>query len=46
MIDPVKGWFKILQYNDNIAISITNLVETTLLTRYLRPTETGYNQVS
>ena len=29
VIYPVKGWFKITQYNDKIAISIADLVETT-----------------
>ena len=30
-IDPVTGWSKITQYNDNRPISISNLVETTCL---------------
>ena len=30
MIDPVIGWFEITQYNNNIAISIKNLVKTKL----------------
>ena len=38
MIDPVTEWFKITQYNDKRDISIANLVETTWLTRYPRPT--------
>ena len=37
MIDPVTGQFKITQYDDKIAITISNLVETTWLTRYPRP---------
>ena len=34
MIDPVIGWFEITQYNNKIAISIANLVETTCMCRY------------
>ena len=40
MIDPVTGWFKITQYNDKIAISIAELVETLLLSRYPKPMKT------
>ena len=39
MIDPVTGWFEITQYDDKIAISIANLVETTWLTGYTIPME-------
>ena len=46
MIDPATGWFKITQYDNKIAITITNLVETTLLTRYPRPMEISYDQGS
>ena len=46
MIDPVKGWFKITQYHDKLLISITNLVETTWLTRYPRLMEIKYDQGS
>ena len=28
MIDPVTGWFEITQYDDKIAITIANFVET------------------
>ena len=38
MIDSVTGWFKITQYDDKSEISITNLAETTWLTRYIIPT--------
>ena len=38
MIDPETVWSKITQYDDKQAIAITNLVETTWLTRYHRPT--------
>ena len=44
MIDPVTGWFEITQCYDKIAISITNLVETTWLSRYPRPIEIKYDQ--
>ena len=37
MIDPVTGWFEIMQYNDKIAIYIANLVENMWIYRYLRP---------
>ena len=33
-INPVTGWSKIMQYNDKRAISITNLVETTWMSRH------------
>ena len=44
IIDPVTGWFKILQYDDKIAITIANLVETTCLSRYPIPIEITYDQ--
>ena len=46
MIDAVKRWFEIAQYNDKIAISIANLVETTWLSRCPRPIEITYDQGS
>ena len=46
MIDTVTGWFKITQYDDKIAISIANLVETAWLTRYPKPTKITYEQGS
>ena len=46
MINPVTGWFEIAQYNDKIAISIANLVETTWLSIYPRPIEITYDQGS
>ena len=46
MINPVMGQFEVTQYNDKIAISITNLVETTRLSRYPRPIEITYDQGS
>ena len=44
MIDPVTGWFEVIQYDDKIAISITNLVETTWMSRYPIPIEITYDQ--
>ena len=38
MTDPVTGWSKVTQYDDKRGISIANLVETSWLTRYHRPT--------
>ena len=46
MIYPVTGWFEIGKYNDNRAISITDLVETTWLSRYPIPMEITYDQGS
>ena len=46
MIDPVTGWLEIIQYDDKIAITIANLVETMWLTRYPRPMEIKYDQGS
>ena len=46
MIDPVTRWFEKVQYDDKRAISIANLVKTTWLYRYPRPTETTYDQGS
>ena len=37
MIDPVTGWFKIMQYNYKRSISIANLVENTWMSGYPRP---------
>ena len=44
MIDPVTGWFEVVQYDDKIAITIVNLVATMQLSRYPRPIETMYDQ--
>ena len=33
MIEPVTGWFEILQYDDKRVIPIGNLVKTTWLSR-------------
>ena len=44
MIDPVTRWSEIMKYDEKRDISITNLVETTCLTRYPRPMEITYDQ--
>ena len=44
MINPVAGWFEVVQYDDKITITITDLVETTWLSRYPRPIENTYDQ--
>ena len=46
MIGPVTGWFEITQYDDKRAIYITNLCETTWMSRYSRPIEIQYDQGS
>ena len=42
MVDSVTEWFKIKQYNDEIAISTMNLVEATWMSRYPKPMEITY----
>ena len=44
MIDPITGWFEVVWYDDKIAITIANLVQTTCLLRYSRPVEITYDQ--
>ena len=44
MIDPVTGWFEVIKYNNKREISVSNLVETTWLSRYLRPMEIMYDR--
>ena len=46
MIYLITGLFKMTQYNNKIAISIANLVETMWLSRYSIPTEITYDQGS
>ena len=46
MIDPVTGWFEIVQYDNKKVLSISNLVESTWLFRYPRPIEITYHQGS
>ena len=44
MIDPVTVWFKNVQYDDKIEITIANLVGTTWLSRYPITIEIMYDQ--
>ena len=44
MIDPVTGWFEKTQYNENKAMNISNLVETTWMVQYTWPVEIKYDQ--
>ena len=44
MIDPVTGWFEVVRYDDKIAITTANLVETTWMYIYPRPIEITYDQ--
>ena len=46
MIDPIAGWLKIKQHDNKRAISITNLVDTTWLSRYHRQMEIMHDQGS
>ena len=39
MIDPVTRRFGVVQYDDKTEITISNLVETTWLSKYPRPIE-------
>ena len=44
MIDPVKGWFEVVQYDDNRVITTAKLVETKCLYGNPRPIEITYDQ--
>ena len=44
MIGPVTGWFEVVRYDDNRAITTTKRVETTWLSRYPRPIKIIYDQ--
>ena len=46
MIDPVTKQFEMMHYNDQKAMTIENLVETTWLTRYPWSIEITYDQGS
>ena len=46
MINPVTVWFKRTQYDDKCVISIVSLDEAVWFSRYSRPTEIMYDQVS
>ena len=39
IIDPVTGWFEVVQYDEKGAIIIMNLVKTTWMPRYPRQIE-------
>ena len=42
MVDTVMGWYIISEYNDKIATTIDDLIETMCLTRYTWPIEIKY----
>ena len=44
MLDPVTGWFEIMQYNNKKTMKIANLVETMWLVRYPQPVEITYDR--
>ena len=44
MIDPVTGWFDIMEYNNKRVMTIANLVETTWLVQNLWPVEIMYDR--
>ena len=44
MVDPVTGWFEVVQYDDKKAITMKNLVETKWLSRYPRQIKIIYDQ--
>ena len=46
MIDPVTGWFEVVQYYVKGAITITNLVLTKWMYIYPRTIEITYDQRS
>ena len=46
MIYPVIRWFEITQYDEKIAISIANFVDTKWLSRYPIPMEITHDQGS
>ena len=46
IIDPVNGWFGVMQYNDSKLITIVNLVETTWISRHSCSLEITYNSGS
>ena len=38
MVDPVKGWFEAMLYNDKMVIYIATVVETMWISRYPKTT--------
>ena len=45
VLDTLTGCFEVVRYDDQRAITIVNLVETTWLSGYPRPVELTYDQV-
>jgi non-homologous end joining protein Ku len=39
MIDPATGWFEIQQYDDKESITLANIIEQELFSRYPWPTQ-------
>ena len=46
MIEPITGWFKVMQYNDKKTMMIAKLVETSWLSRYPWPCEITFDHGS
>jgi hypothetical protein len=46
MIDPATSWFEIKSITDKTAITVAEVVETTWLTRYPRPSQLTYDRGS
>ena len=44
MVEAVTRWFEVMQYRDNKAMTITNLVGTTWLVRYIWPVDITYDR--
>ena len=44
MIDPITGWFEIVQYNEKCEAIIANLVYQSCLCGYTRPTMITYDR--
>ena len=44
VINPVTGWFEIIQYDDKREINVANLVEPMWLSIYPRPIGITYDQ--
>ena len=42
MIDPVTGWFEVMQYRNKKAMTISKLVESTWMVQYPWPVEITY----
>ena len=44
VIDPVTGWFEVMQYRDKKSMTIANLVETMWMVQYPWPVEITYDR--